>query len=422
MSLADAGLSLDGIATLVSVGAANNGSVINNGNGTYTYVADPGFSGEDSFTSTYQSSAGNQQTFNVEVLVSSQGVLLETFSNISGSAISDLTTSINYPASPDETVYLASFEAPTNSADNYGLRARAYLSVPTTGDYTFWIASDDNGELWLSNDSNAENASLIAFVSSWTSSRQWDKYASQQSIAISLNAGEQYYIEALMKEGGGGDNLAIAWSGPGIAGPTVIDSQYLAISPLGPENQVPSANYTYSCTDLSCDFTDSSTDSDGAITSWTWNYGDGNSSTTQNPNHSYASAGNYTVSLTVTDDMGASDSSNQSVTVIEPILQPPAAPTNLVLVVHFTGKGKNKVVTSVDLNWSDNSDNEDGFYIDRCKETGKGKNKSCPWTQIQQTGTNVSSYSDSPGNGTFKYRVRAYNAVGSSVYTNEAKT
>ncbi len=58
-----------------------------------------------------------------------------------------------------------------------------------------------------------------------------------------------------------------------------------------------------------------STDSDGTITSYSWNFGDGASSTQANPSHSYASAGNYTATLTVTDDKGATGSATATVTV-----------------------------------------------------------------------------------------------------------
>ena len=83
-------------------------------------------------------------------------------------------------------------------------------------------------------------------------------------------------------------------------------------------NDPPTANFTYSCTDLDCGFTDTSGDSDGSVVSWDWDFGDGNTSTSQNPNHSYASAGSYTVSLTVTDNEGASDNVSTLVTVTAP--------------------------------------------------------------------------------------------------------
>ena len=92
---------------------------------------------------------------------------------------------------------------------------RGYVHPPTTGDYTFWIASDDNSELWLSTDEDPAHKVLIASVPEWTSSREWTRFASQQSAPITLMAGRKYYIEALAKEGGGGDNLAVRWQLPG---------------------------------------------------------------------------------------------------------------------------------------------------------------------------------------------------------------
>jgi PKD repeat protein len=84
------------------------------------------------------------------------------------------------------------------------------------------------------------------------------------------------------------------------------------------ENQPPTANFSFNCTDLECDFTDQSTDGDGSISSWSWNFDDGGASNAQNPSHTYAAAGTYTVSLTATDDDGAENSMNRSVTVSEP--------------------------------------------------------------------------------------------------------
>ncbi|NEZ03121.1 S8 family serine peptidase [Wenzhouxiangella sp. XN201] len=83
----------------------------------------------------------------------------------------------------------------------------------------------------------------------------------------------------------------------------------------GTTNTPPSASFTFSCTELTCDFTDTSSDSDGSISSWSWDFGDGSSSTAQNPSHTYGADGTYTVTLTVTDDDGATDSASSSVTV-----------------------------------------------------------------------------------------------------------
>jgi len=83
----------------------------------------------------------------------------------------------------------------------------------------------------------------------------------------------------------------------------------------GTTNSPPTADFTYSMSDLTVDFTDQSTDSDGTISSWSWDFGDGATSTAQNPSHAYASDGTYTVTLTVTDDDGATGTASQDVTV-----------------------------------------------------------------------------------------------------------
>ena len=83
----------------------------------------------------------------------------------------------------------------------------------------------------------------------------------------------------------------------------------------GGSNVPPVANFSDSISGLSVSFTDSSTDSDGSIASRSWNFGDGSSSTAANPSHTYSAAGTYSVSLTVTDNSGATNTKTQSVTV-----------------------------------------------------------------------------------------------------------
>lgn len=80
-------------------------------------------------------------------------------------------------------------------------------------------------------------------------------------------------------------------------------------------NNPPTAGFTSSIADLAVTFTDTSSDTDGSITGWSWNFGDTNSSSAQDPLHTYAGPGIYTVALTVTDNLGGMDSSSQQVTV-----------------------------------------------------------------------------------------------------------
>lgn len=82
-----------------------------------------------------------------------------------------------------------------------------------------------------------------------------------------------------------------------------------------PGNNPPTANFTYSTSDLTATFSDSSSDSDGSIVSHSWNFGDGATSTATSPSHTYSASGTYTVVETVTDNDGASNSKSASVTV-----------------------------------------------------------------------------------------------------------
>ena len=83
-----------------------------------------------------------------------------------------------------------------------------------------------------------------------------------------------------------------------------------------PPNTSPTASFSHACEDLACTFTDASTDSDGSIVSRLWAFGDGTGSTETNPTRTYSAAGTYPVSLTVTDDDGATGTTSKSVTVI----------------------------------------------------------------------------------------------------------
>lgn len=83
----------------------------------------------------------------------------------------------------------------------------------------------------------------------------------------------------------------------------------------GAPNVAPVAGFSSSVSGLVATFTDVSTDSDGTIASRAWTFGDGATSTATNPSHTYASAGAYTVGLTVTDNLGATNNVTHDVTV-----------------------------------------------------------------------------------------------------------
>ena len=95
---------------------------------------------------------------------------------------------------------------------------------------------------------------------------------------------------------------------------------------LTPQNKPPAASFTYSpsspTTADTIQFTDTSSDEDGQVVSWLWNFGDGGASALQNPTYRYTKKGTYTVTLTVTDDRGSTNNESRSITVAN---SPPTA-------------------------------------------------------------------------------------------------
>ncbi len=167
------------------------------------------------------------------------GLKREWWLNIPGATLADLTSSAAYPASPAGTDTLTSFETPADWADDLGQRVRGWLQPTVSGQYRFFIASDDEGRLLLSTDQTPEKAVAIASVPSWSGPREWTKFPQQQSSLVTLQAGRRYYIEALMKEGAGGDNLAVAWQPPGASTPAVIPGANLSTYAASPANRPP---------------------------------------------------------------------------------------------------------------------------------------------------------------------------------------
>ncbi len=160
---------------------------------------------------------------------STGSILREYWGGIAGTAV----TAIPVNTTPGASGFITSFESPTDIGDDYAVRIRGYVCPPATGNYTFWIASDDQSELWLSTGPNAGNKVKIASVTGFTASREWGKYPSQQSAPIALQAGTAYYIEALHKEGTGNDNLAVGWQLPDGTQQRPIPGSHL--SPFEPE-------------------------------------------------------------------------------------------------------------------------------------------------------------------------------------------
>lgn len=159
-------------------------------------------------------------------------------------------------------------------------------------------------------------------------------------------------FEMIDINGSGGESMADTW--------TIFGDPSLQLrtpgTPNGPVsggNIPPTANFTYSDNLLQVTFTDASSDSDGSVVSWAWNFGDGNTSTLQNPVHTFAANGTYSVSLTVTDNEGATGTKTVSITVNDGTT-PEIYVDNIAMSVSRRGR---KYTASSTITIRDNSNN-----------------------------------------------------------------
>ncbi|RKR72934.1 beta strand repeat-containing protein [Frondihabitans australicus] len=135
------------------------------------------------------------------------------------------------------------------------------------------------------------------------------------------------------------------------------------VTVAAPVNQAPTASFTSSMNNLQVAFDGTgSSDPDGTVASYAWNFGDGSTGTGSTVNHTYASAGTYSVKLTVTDNQGATGTATSSVTVVAPhVNQPPSAvitasTTGLKVSVDGTGSSDpDGTVASYAWNFGDGS-------------------------------------------------------------------
>ncbi|HWV99717.1 MAG TPA: lamin tail domain-containing protein [Candidatus Acidoferrum sp.] len=145
------------------------------------------------------------------------------FNVTGGPAVSILTNSPKFPNSPDQVDYQPNMGWPVeNIADNYGGRFSGILVPPLTGNYYFAIRSDDASVLYLSPNNNPAYKSVI--TSEPACCESFDAHTNGPFL---LNAGQRYYIEALMKENLGSDYLYVAWKTPTNLSWTVISGTAL---------------------------------------------------------------------------------------------------------------------------------------------------------------------------------------------------
>ena len=167
--------------------------------------------------------AGTNITFRSYTTAGCNNFLMEAFdtSAVAGNTVSILTSSTNYPNRPQDVFRLASFDTrngySNDAHEQYGGRVRGLFVPPISGPWTFYLASDDNSELWI-NPSGPGSAGKQLVASELNCCNNFlpandattGARNPQTSLPINLTAGQAYYVEGLYKEGTGGDWLKVS--------------------------------------------------------------------------------------------------------------------------------------------------------------------------------------------------------------------
>ena len=142
-------------ATVLPTNATNKSLTWSSSNPSVASVSNSGLvtalsSGTSTITATTQD-GGFTATAGVVVASASNcnasgTILMLRYNGISGTAISNLTSSSNYPNNPSSSLQLSAFEIASNTGDNYGVLVSGYLCAPETGTYYFWVAGDDSSD------------------------------------------------------------------------------------------------------------------------------------------------------------------------------------------------------------------------------------------------------------------------------------
>ncbi len=133
---------------------------------------------------------------------------------ITGTPVDNLYSDPRYPATPDLTAAVYSFNSrdafPDDTHDNYGATLEGYITPAEAGDYRFFLYSDDAAQFFLSTDDKEANLQQVAEETGCCNNFT-EPDSPRTSEPITLKAGSKYFARLVYKEGGGGDYGQVAW-------------------------------------------------------------------------------------------------------------------------------------------------------------------------------------------------------------------
>jgi len=285
------------------------------------------------------------------ILTANSHVMGETFSN---SGV--LTLSANYASTSGQTVQRVQFYegvpgrngTVTQLVEGSGTHA----FTPTAGSHFYYaLVTQANGlrlwsaPIWVDQGAGGPDTTPPAVTASVSGTSGTLTLSATATDDVGVTNVE-FYIDDVLR---GSDNTAphsIAYNSIPLGnGPHTLSARAFDAAgnnatssevDFSINNVAPIANFSASVSGLTASFTDASFDGDGTIASRNWNFGDGTSASTTNPSHTYAIAGVYTVTLTVTDDTGLTNTKTQTVNVGSNTAQTYSNATNVAIVDNAT--------------------------------------------------------------------------------------